>query len=293
MPLLSNYITLLDPTVAAKPRHLAFYELGDRNNPDIVVCVHGLSRNGLDFEPLARALSAKYRVICPDMAGRGNSSWLANKNDYNYGVYCADVIALLVQLGIGRVNWIGTSMGGIIGMMIAAGNPALIKKLVLNDVGAVVSAGGLKRIAGYIGTSGTFDSEETATTYMKSIMSTWGIETDEQWRWMLEATFAKTPEGRYMLRYDSDISKPFRDAISAGVEITDIDLSAFWNVIQCPTLILRGEVSDILTKKTADAMCSRPGVTLKEIKGAGHAPALLNTEQITTIRDWLDNTRQC
>lgn len=292
MPLISNYITLLDPTTAAKPRHLAYYEFGERNNPDVILCVHGLSRNGLDFERLATALSAKYRVICPDVAGRGNSDWLQNKNDYNYGVYCADIIALLLQLGIHQISWIGTSMGGIIGMMLAAGNPALIKKLVLNDVGSVVSAEGLMRIAGYVGTSGIFETAAQAETYMKSIMSTWGITSDDEWKEMMNATFATLPGNQFMLRYDPDISQPFRAALNASSQIQDIDLSAFWNAVHCPTLVLRGVVSDILSKKTALAMCAKLEVTVKEIKAAGHAPALLAADQIGLITDWLDNKAQ-
>ncbi len=294
MTISSQYIPLADPSCMGKPRHLAYYEFGDRANADAVICVHGLSRNGLDFEILARELSRTHRVICPDMAGRGNSDWLTNKLDYNYTLYTADILALLAWLKLPQVSWVGTSMGGILGMMLAAANPLLIKNLVLNDVGSVVSAAGLKRIMGYVGTSATFPDRPAAEVYMKSVLAPFGITTEDQWKHAFQSTFFTLPDGRYMLRYDPDISQPLKAAASVSDAVTDIDLTAFWLGVKCPTLILRGETSDILTRQTAESMrAGRAGVKLSEIPGAGHAPALLDRGQVALITDWLDNTPQC
>ncbi len=284
-----NYLTLSDPSYPVRPRHIAYYEYGDTKNPNIILCVHGLSRNGLDFEPLAQSLSAEYRILCPDMAGRGKSDWLENKSDYNYTTYVSDVMALIAHLKISRLDWIGTSMGGIIGMMIAAGYPPMIKRLILNDIGMTVASGGLKRIVGYVGTSRIFASAEEAESYMKSTFITFGLSTPEEWKILFDTSFNKLADGRYALKYDPDISQPFRAMASSNDEIKDIDLSNLWNMITCPALILRGETSDILTRKTAEAMqSSRPDVMLVEFAATGHAPALINSHQIKTITDWLD-----
>lgn len=290
MPNTPKYITLADPTNTNQPRHMAYYECGETANRDVIVCVHGLSRNSLDFGPLAEALTGKYRVICPDVAGRGNSDWLTNKSDYNYVTYVTDAAVMLKQLGLEKVTWIGTSMGGIIGMMLAAHNPGLITRLVLNDIGAVISAEGLNRIIGYVGSSGIFANEADALAYLKSIMAPFGIASEEEWRYMLKISFNLLPNGTYALRYDPDISKPLREAAAdKDKPVTDVDLTEFWNKITCPTLILRGTRSDILSEKTAtDMRASRPNVSLVELEGVGHAPALLNASQIALITNWLD-----
>lgn len=286
-----KYMTLADPFMPMQPRHLAYYEYGAPENPKTIICVHGLSRNSLDFGYLAQYLSEKYRVICPDIAGRGNSDWLVNGQYYNYATYVADITLLLKNLSLTQIDWIGTSMGGIIGMMMAAGNPGLIRRLVLNDIGAIVLATGLKRILGYVGTSGIFASKDDAMAYLKSTLAPFGLTSETEWQYMLQISCNVLPDGKYSLRYDPAISEPFRNAAKTGTEITDIDLSAFWKPIACPTLILRGENSDILSSQTAQDMAhARPDVTLKEFAGAGHAPALLSAAQIMVITDWLDIT---
>ena len=279
---LLNYLTLTAPNNPAQPRHLAYYEYGDKTNHNVVICVHGLSRNGLDFELLANALAEKYRVICPDIAGRGKSDWLTNKDDYNYAIYVADIFALCWHLGLTQFDWVGTSMGGIIGMMIAAQQPNLIKKMVLNDVGSIVWAKGLKRISSYVGKQTDFTNEAEAKTYIDLNFSSWGIFSKEK---LFNATFTKLPNGSFALAYDPDISKAF---LVNSEEIKDVDLSAIWQAVTCPVLLLRGEVSDILSKETAESMCNRPAPTkLVEFAGIGHAPALMDDEQIGIIKDWL------
>ncbi len=284
-------IALADPAEPARPRHLAYWQWGDAGNPDVVVCVHGLSRNGRDFDTLAQALSSRFRVICPDMAGRGKSDWLTNKMDYTYGLYAADCFALLHALALTRVSWVGTSMGGIIGMMLAATTPNLMQRMVFNDVGSVVSAEGLKRILAYVGTSSVFKDAHDAMTYLKSVMAPFGISSEEQWQTMFAASLIALPDGRFALAYDPEISKPFRDTVSAGGEVIDVDLSAFWDKITCPVLVLRGEHSDILSRPTTEHMLTRAAPTkLVEIKNAGHAPALLDATQVEMIVNWLSQS---
>lgn len=284
-----NYITLSDPSCEARPRHMAYYEFGDKTNPNAIICVHGLSRNGLDFRPLAMELSKHYRVICPDIAGRGYSDWLSNKSDYNYLTYLSDIRSLMTQLGIFTSDWIGTSMGGIIGMMLAASQPETIKRLILNDIGKTVSAEGLKRIISYVGSSSIFTTHEVALAYLKVIIAPFGISSEAHWQFMFDSSFRKLHDGSYVLRYDPDISKPLHETAAKDDAINDIDLSAFWNEVKCQALILRGKTSDILTEKTASEMCmDRTDVKLVEFSGIGHAPALLDEFQINVITDWLD-----
>jgi pimeloyl-ACP methyl ester carboxylesterase len=283
-----QYLTLADPSNLARPRHLAYYEWGDASNPHVVVCVHGLSRNAHDFDFLAKSLESNYRVLCIDMAGRGKSDWFENKADYNYGIYVADILVLLAKLKVQKVDWIGTSMGGIIGMMLAAQHPDIIKHMVLNDVGSLISAKGLKRILGYVGSSSTFDTQENAMAYIKTILKSFGIASEAEWEFIFSISFNQLPDKRYVLAYDPDISRPFREAASKGGDIADVDLSMVWNMLTCPVLILRGQESDILTEDTALSMCKRNQPTkLIQFENVGHAPALLNDLQIKPIKEWL------
>ncbi len=275
------YLTLSDPYEPARPRHLAYWQWGDPANPRTVVCVHGLSRNGRDFDYIAQALSKQFRVICPDMAGRGKSSWLVRKSDYTYPLYMSDSLALLDQLKLDHVTWIGTSMGGIIGMMIAASQKNRITALGLNDVGAVVSAEGLKRILGYVGLGGAFENAAEAMATLKSILAPFNITSEVHWQHMFNISFVPLPGGRYALAYDPGINQPFRDAVSSAQGITDVDLRPVWDQITCPVLLLRGERSDILLKETAEAMSKRlQPVKFVEIKDTGHAPALLDESPV-------------
>jgi len=270
-------------------RKLAYQEWGDVHNPRVVVCVHGLSRNSGDFIPLAEELAKHYRVIAPDMAGRGKSDWLEDKNLYHYGTYLADMQQLLTKLGITQCEWIGTSMGGIMGMMLAAMQPSLITKMVLNDVGSIVSAEGLQRILGYVGKNTThFPDKGAAMDYVKKVLAPFGIAGQAEWEFMLEATCELTPDKGYVLKYDPDINKAFLESASKGTAIADIDLSEYWKKVQCPILLLRGKLSDILKEDTAIKMRDeRNNVTLIEWEHMGHAPALINEAQIDTITNWL------
>ena len=266
---------------------MAYVEWGDVDNPNVLVCVHGLTRNGRDFDFLAQALEADYRVICPDVAGRGKSDWLTNKTLYVMPQYCADMVTLLARLNVETVDWLGTSMGGLIGMALAAqpGNP--IRRLVLNDVGPVVTAVSLARIGDYLGTPPRFDNIEEAEAYVRKISAPFGPLTDAQWRHLTVHVVREAADGKIEFIYDPGIAQIYHQGqlLSGG---RDVELWSLFDAITCPTLLLRGEVSDLLTPATAQAMTQRgPHAKLIEILGVGHAPTLMDETQIAPVRDFL------
>ena len=247
-----------------------------------LVCVHGLSRNARDFDAIAKALSKYYRVVCPDMPGRGRSEWLAASGDYSFPLYLADCAALIARLDVDSVDWIGTSMGALIGMMLAAQKASPIRKLVLNDAGAFVAKEGLDRIGEYLGTDPTFDSIEAMEAAVRTNSAPYGPLTDAEWRKLTEDSLRKKPSG-YGFNYDPRLGDPFK----AG-PVGDVDLWAVWDAVRRPTLLLRGEVSDMITRDVAEAMTQRgPKARLLEFPGIGHAPQLLSEDQIGAVRDFL------
>ena len=263
---------------------LAWTEWGDPDNPQVLVCVHGLTRNGRDFDELARALSVAYRVVCPDMPGRGRSDWLADKRDYGMPRYQADVMTLLAALGAETVDWVGTSMGGLIGMHLAAltGNP--IRRMVLNDVGPRISSQSLRRIGEYVGRANHFPDFAAAEAYIRLVSAPFGRLSDAQWRHLTQTTIRPHPEGGFELNYDPDIGASFRALpIMSDLEIWDI-----YDAIRCPTLVIRGVESDLLSPQTLREMSRRgPHAFITEVADAGHAPALMDPAQIELVRDFL------
>ena len=248
-----------------------------------LVCVHGLTRNGKDFDTIAEALSAHYRVICPDMPGRGRSEYLPVASEYSYPLYMADAAALIARLGVDSVDWLGTSMGGLIGMMLAAqpGNP--IRKLVLNDIGPLLSRAGLARIAGYIGLDPAFPSLDALEAAVRLNFASFGPLTEAQFGKLARDSARKRPEGGWGFAYDPRIAEAFK----AGPNV-DIDLWPVFEAIRCPTMLLRGAESDLVSHETAVAMTRRgPKARLVEFAGIGHAPALLAEDQIGVVRDFL------
>jgi pimeloyl-ACP methyl ester carboxylesterase len=263
--------------------HVVYTEWPGPSGAPTLMCVHGLTRNAKDFDAIAEALSAHYRVIAPDMPGRGRSEWLKNPAEYAYPTYVQDCAALIARLDVESVDWLGTSMGGIIGMIVAAqpGNP--IRKLVLNDIGPFLSKAGLERIASYVGLDPTFPSLEAFEAAIRKLAAPFGPLTDEQWRKMAKDTARQKPNGGWGFAYDSHIG----DAFKAG-PITDVDMWPVWEAIRCPTLVLRGAQSDLLTHETAEEMTRRgPKAKLIELPGIGHAPALVSEDQIGVVRDFL------
>jgi pimeloyl-ACP methyl ester carboxylesterase len=245
-----------------------------------LLCVHGLTRNAGDFEVIAQALSAHYRVICPDMPGRGRSDYLAAPADYNYAVYLADMAALIARLDVGSVDWLGTSMGGLIGMLMAAqpGNP--IRRLVLNDVGPFIPKAAAERIASYVGRDPVFASIEAMEAALRQIYAVYGPMTDAQMRRLTEISARRRPDGTYGFAYDPHIADVFRTAAAV-----DVDLWPVWDSIKRPVLVLRGAVSDVLPGEIAQEMTRRgPKARLVEFAGIGHAPPLLAQDQIAAVR---------
>jgi pimeloyl-ACP methyl ester carboxylesterase len=263
---------------------LSYLEWGDPANPRVVVCVHGLTRCARDFDPLAAALADHYRVVCPDMPGRGESGWLANPMEYATPTYVNDAVTLVARLGVDAVDWVGTSMGGLIGMALAAleGNP--IRRMVLNEAGPVVAAAALERIGTYVGRAPEFPSLDAAEQYIRAISAPFGPHSDAEWRFLTEHVVRRKPDGGYRVHYDPAIAVPF----NAAAPHQDIELWPFWGRIRCPTLVIRGELSDLLTRETVERMrSSGPRAQAVEIPGVGHAPTLMQADQIAIVRDFL------
>ena len=263
---------------------MAYTEWGDRQNPRVLVCVHGLTRNGRDFDALAEAMSAHYRVICPDVVGRGQSSRLRDPAGYGVPQYLADMVTLIARLGVDRVDWVGTSMGGLIGMALAAQEGTPIGKMLLNDVGPLITLDSLKRIAAYVGMDPTWPTFDEALAYVKLISAPFGPLTEAQWWHLTETSVAQRTDGRWGFLYDPQIAASFK----ASFADQDINLWPFYGLIKCPTLVMRGAESDLLTRKTWRQMgeCG-PRAKLVEVPGVGHAPMFLNDEQISIARDFL------
>jgi pimeloyl-ACP methyl ester carboxylesterase len=261
---------------------LHYYEWGHADNPRVLICVHGLTRNGRDFDDLAKALAGEYRVICPDIAGRGRSEWLTHKEDYSYPVYCADMAALIARSGAEQVDWVGTSMGGLIGMLLAGQPGSPIRKLVMNDVGPLIPKASLERIASYAGKAAAYPTFEEFEQYIRTISAPFGPLTDAQWRHLAETNSKRLDDGRWGSIYDPAIAAPFKGPIA------DVVLWPYYDMIRAPTLVLRGADSDLLLKATADEMTRRgPRAKLAEFAGVGHAPMLMDPDQIKVVRDFL------
>ena len=249
----------------------------------VAVCVHGLTRNARDFDPLAEALVGRgYRVIAVDVVGRGRSSWLPDPKGYVVPHYVGHLSRFLALMGLRGVDWIGTSMGGIIGMGLAAADETPIGRLVLNDIGPFVPREALVNIQTYLGLDLGFSSLEEVEQHLRMVHSGFGRLEDHQWRHLAEHGSRRDERG-WRLHYDPAIRIPYADLTDG-----DIDLWPIWDRIACPTLVLRGAESTLLTEATAQEMQHRgPKATLVTIPEAGHAPALMAAEQIETILRWL------
>jgi pimeloyl-ACP methyl ester carboxylesterase len=261
---------------------LAFTEWGDLGNDKVVICVHGLTRQGRDFDELARALSEDFRVISVDVAGRGRSGWLADKTAYNYDTYMRHMDGMLDYRGLTSVDWIGTSMGGMMGMLMAARPDTPIRRLVVNDIGPFIPKEALERIGSYVGGAPSFPNLQAAGAYFRYVHSAFGELTDLQWSDMTVHSVHREANGSYNLHYDPAIADAF-----AG-PINDLNLWPVYDKIDMPTLVLRGATSDLLSADTARQMTQRgPWAELVEFPDCGHAPALMDEVQIQAVHDWL------
>ena len=293
---------------------VAYLDWGNPSAAHVVVCVHGLARNSRDFDFLARELAIECRVICPDVAGRGDSEWLADKSDYRFSTYLADAAALIARItapasrasfgifrgarksaaGPATIDWVGTSMGGLIGMLLAAKPASPIRRLVLNDVGAFIPWSALYRLKGYVTGGGAFRSMTEVEAYLRDVLRPFGPLSDEQWRHLVEHSVIDAGGGRLALRYDPGIGATMRGGhrdpeFPLGPNfLSGIDLWSTWAGIRCPTLLLRGADSDVLSRDTMQQMQAlRPGVEVLELPGIGHAPALMSYDQIAAVKAFL------
>ena len=290
---------------------VAYTEWGRRADPHVVMCVHGLTRNGRDFDTLARALDGRCRLVCMDVAGRGRSDWLEHKEDYTFHLYQADAAALMaratnVKSGLphflhrsklqennGAVDWIGTSMGGLIGMLIAAQPRSPIRRLVLNDVGPFIPWAALIRLKGYFGTRARFDSLEEVERAVRESCAQWGPMTDDQWRHLTAHSAQKLEDGTYRLAVDPAVGMATAWGWSPNSQIgtrnlMGLELWSTWEAIRCPTLVLRGANSDVLETSTVERMLrDGPPTQVVELPGIGHAPSLMRPDQIQVIRRFL------
>jgi pimeloyl-ACP methyl ester carboxylesterase len=306
--------------------HEVFYtDWGDPAAERVIVCCHGLTRNGRDFDVLAERLASgidfalsrrqetdapisetrgswftklwrrpepapldltptpvPVRVICPDVTGRGRSEWLKDPANYGYPQYMSDMTALIARLGVPQVDWIGTSMGGLIGMFLAASPNSPIRSLVVNDVGPVLPRAALLRIAEYVGRDERFPNLAALEAHLRQIHASFGPLTDAQWRHLAQHGHRFHADGSYGLAYDPGI------VLNVRAAVRDWDFWASWDGITCPALVLHGAQSDLLSEGVADAMSKRgPKADLVTFDGIGHAPALMSSDQIEVVAQWL------
>jgi pimeloyl-ACP methyl ester carboxylesterase len=266
---------------------VSYTEWGKPNGSPPVVCVHGLTRNSRDFDYLAAMLQRDGRyVACPDIVGRGRSDWLTDKNHYTFATYCADFTALLARLDSETFDWIGTSLGGLIGIFMAAQPNSPIRRLVLNDAGPFIPKEAPRRLLTYVGTTPKFASMEEAEQYYRNILVPYGKLNNEHWAHLTRHSVRPRAEGGYEPLYDPGIAVPMK-----AVPIADLNLWPVWDQIRCPVLVLRGAESDVLLKETAEKMKTRgpQQVDVVEFEGVGHAPPLLAAKHINVVREWLLN----
>mgnify|MGYP001187260582 CR=1 FL=1 len=266
---------------------MAYREWGDPANSRVLVCVHGLTRVGNDFDRLARTLCDDYRVVCPDVVGRGESDWLRDPRYYAVPQYVADMVTLLARLDAQTVDWVGTSMGGLIGMTLAGQPGAAIRRMVINDVGPTLDAPALARIGDYLGKPVRFASVDAAIDYVALISATFGLKTRDEWREITLPVIRKDGDA-WIPHYDPRIGEPFRaitpDAAAAG----EAGLWALYENIGAQVLLTRGATSDLLSPATARRMTETgPRARLVEFPGVGHAPMFMHDEQIAVVRDFL------
>lgn len=271
---------------------MAYKEWGEADNPNVLVCVHGVTRVGDDFDALARALSDHYRVICPDVVGRGRSGRLANPQLYQIPQYVSDMVTLIARVTAigdsGKVDWFGTSMGGLVGMALASLPDNPIGKLVLNDIGPTLDPAALRRIGDYIAQDLRFGSFAEGAAFVREVSASFGEHTDEQWHKLAADVLREGDDGQWVRHYDMGLAEPLRGATADKAKADEAALWAAYDAIRCPTLLVRGEHSDLLSRATAQQMLARgPKPQLVEIPNTGHAPTFIHADQIAIARRFL------
>jgi pimeloyl-ACP methyl ester carboxylesterase len=266
---------------------MAYWEWGDAANPHVVVCVHGLTRQGRDFDTLARALCTDVRVVCPDVVGRGHSDWLADPMQYGIPQYVADMVTLLARANAQRVDWVGTSMGGLIGLGVAALQGSPLRRFVINDVGPTLAPEGLARIGGYVGRVAQWNTLDEAADALWQISQGFGAHTREQWLALTEPQLKRDGD-RLVPRSDPQIALPFKATTPEMAQAGEALLWQAWDRLTLPVLLTRGADSDLLSPATAQAMTQRgPRARLVEFAGVGHAPMFVQPDQIAAVREFL------
>ena len=264
---------------------LRYFEWGARD-ADVAICVHGLTRNAHDFDRLADRLADRYRVVAVDVVGRGGSDWLTDPAHYTYAQYQDDMNALLARLDVERVHWIGTSMGGLIGMFLAGLPGTPIASLLLNDVGPFIPEAALQRIADYL-LDARFSSLQELEHHLRTVLAPFGPLRDEDWAHLVRHGHRVLPDGSLALAYDPAIAENVKK------EIADVNLWPSWDRVSCRTLVFRGAESDLLSAETAVEMNRRgPRARVVTFPGVGHAPALMADDQIEIVAGWLASPGQ-
>jgi pimeloyl-ACP methyl ester carboxylesterase len=271
---------------------MAYKEWGDPANTNVLVCVHGVTRVGDDFDALARAMSDRYRVVCPDVVGRGRSGRLRDPALYVIPQYVADMVTLVARVTAGAedesVHWFGTSMGGLIGIGLASLPGSPIRRMVLNDIGPVLDPVAMARIGDYIGQDIRFKTFEEGAAYVRLVSTPFGPHSDAEWDKLARDVLVRQPDGQWALHYDLGLAAPFKALTPQQVAQDEARLWAAYDAIRCPTLLVRGEHSDLLSRATAEEMTGRgPKPELVEIAGVGHAPTFVRADQIAIAREFL------
>ncbi|MBB3008110.1 alpha/beta fold hydrolase [Cupriavidus alkaliphilus] len=269
---------------------MAYHEWGDPANPRVLVCAHGLTRTGRDFDAVARALCGDYRVVCPDVVGRGRSEWLADASGYVVPQYVSDMVTLIARLNVEKVDWFGTSMGGLIGMGLAGLPKSPVRKLLLNDVGPRIAPSAVERIGAYLGLPVRFKTFEEGLAYLQTISASFGRHSAEQWR-ELNAAILKPMQGadglEWGLHYDPQLALPFRKSTPEAIAAGEAALWRSFEAIEAPVLVVRGAQSDLLLRETVAEMVARgKHVSSVEVPDVGHAPTFVDPAQIAIVRQF-------
>jgi pimeloyl-ACP methyl ester carboxylesterase len=267
---------------------IGYKEWGDPRNSNVLVCVHGVTRVSDDFDRVALALCDRYRVVCPDVVGRGRSDWLRDPKYYQLPQYVSDMVTLLARLDVEEADWFGTSMGGLIGMGLASLQGSPIRKLILNDIGPGLNFAAISRISGYIGQEVKFATFEEGESYIRAISAGFGPHTDDEWRKIASDVLRQDQEGCWIRHYDLSLAVPFKAETAESTKRAEAALWAAYDAISCPTLLVRGAESDLLTPDVAREMTRRgPKAHLVELPGIGHAPTFMHADQIAIAKDFL------
>ena len=265
-------------------KHMAVHEWGDAKNPRVVVCVHGLSRNGRDFDLLADALASDYRVLCPDVPGRGESDWFASVDHYAMPTYLQGINAMLTEFGVQAYDWVGTSMGGLFGMVMAATPASKMRRFVINDIGPVIERTSLERIAGYVGKTPLFPTYMALFDAIQPINAPFGPLTDEQKHHIVKTSVQERADGQWEFKTDPKIGDAFR----AGLAQPSADMWPLWSAIKQPVLILRGVSSDLLSAATLQKMvATHPDARAITIADTGHAPMIMDEATVNAVKQFL------